>query len=561
MIHWSDISITRRLYAVIGTMALLLGAELITLRFAMQTLSAVRAFVGGEGSWSKAQKNAAIALERYAVTHSETDYAAFENLLAVPAGDHRARVALMAPEVDLAEARAGFLAGKIHPQDIEPMIDLLQRFSWVSYLSRALHMWGQADSLLDELRDAASDFHELVRAGVTDEPHMTEAIKRIERLNGLLTEAEDQFSDALSEGSRWLDRVVITLLVIAVLTVESIGLSLTFLTARRLSQGLAAITDAAGRIGQGDFQQKVDIRSHDEIGAVGEAINQMGTLLERSYSDLEKRVQERTAELAALAAQNAALYERASRAVKMRDEFVSIASHELRSPLTVLQMRLHVLQRLLGAGTLSPESGKQALEIVGNCSRQAIRLSRLSSELLDLTHISLGKLEITREPMDLAAVVRDVASELAADATRAGSELTMDAAESIPGVWDATRIEQVVRNLLGNAIKYGEGKPIHIESGLDEARGVAWFSVRDRGPGIAPEHQSRIFERYERVESETRIAGLGLGLYVSREIVLAHGGTISVASAIGQGSTFRVELAPAVSAEDAGAVAAGQRGA
>jgi signal transduction histidine kinase len=540
MTRWADLPISRKLYLVIGTMALLLAGELATLRFAMRTLSAVRAFVAGEGSWSKAQKDAAIALQRYALYHHEPDYRTFLDRLSVPAGDHRARLALMSPHPDLDVARRGFLDGQIHPDDIDSLIDVLQRFSRVSYLARAIEVWGDGDARLSEFLDAGRDYHTLVVSGQHDPARESETLGRVERLNAQLTQIEDEFSNVLGEGSRWLERVIITLLSLAVLTVESVGLTLTLMTTRQLSRGLAGIETAATRIGRGEFGYRVDVRSRDEIGRAGAGINQMGVLLERSYSDLEQRVRQRTAELERLAQENARLYEAASNAVTMRDEFFSIASHELRTPLTALHLRLQLLERALNRSLPPGDQREKALEMVESCSSQATRLTKLSSELLDLTRIRLGKFELDREPCDLASIAHDVVGELAADAGRAGSELKIDAGQPVTGHWDPVRLGQVIRNLLSNAIKYGDGQPIEVIASKEGE--VAALVVRDHGGGIPPEEQERLFARFERLERDARVPGLGLGLYITRQIVEAHGGTITVDSAPGKGSVFTVRL-------------------
>jgi hypothetical protein len=522
-------------------MACLLAVELVTLRFAMRTLSAVRAFVGGEGSWSKAQKNAALSLDRYSSTRNEADYQEFLSFLKVQAGDHQARTELMKPQPDLELVREGFLAGEIHPDDIQPMVELLRRFSWVSYLAGAIHEWARADELLVQFRETGEQWHQQLSTPGVDPEQLIATRNAFHRLNEQLTLVENAFSSVLGEGSRWLDSVVVFLLVLAVLTVETVGLTLTFMTTRALSRGLKGIQRAAERIGAGDFTTRLPVRSADEIGILSDAINQMGYLLERSYSDLERRVHERTAELEKMALENARLYEEAASAVKVREEFFSIASHELRTPMTALHLQHRMLQKSLHALVLPAEQSEKIEAQMAACLRQTTRLVGLASNLLDLTKVRLGKLELNRERSDLVALTRDAIAQLQEEATKTSTRVELHAEGPVVGDFDTSRMTQVAVNLLSNAIKYGKGQPVDLT--VTELPGQrARVAVRDRGHGIAPEDHARIFERFERAESDALIPGLGLGLYVSRQIVLAHGGHISVASAVGEGTTFTVDL-------------------
>jgi signal transduction histidine kinase len=203
----------------------------------------------------------------------------------------------------------------------------------------------------------------------------------------------------------------------------------------------------------------------------------------------------------------------------------------------------------------SPESEEKAkIKALAEASvRQSKRLAVLSEELMDLTRIRLGKLELKRERCDLTNLVSEIASQLGADAANAGSKLSLYIYGPVMAEADCTRFGQVVTNLISNAIKYGEGAPIEVYAGSRDGRFI--ISVKDFGQGIPPERQARVFERFERAVNDDRISGLGLGLYVSKQIVLAHGGTIELASEAGKGSTFTVSLplaiAPSVAAPHA----------
>jgi len=237
--------------------------------------------------------------------------------------------------------------------------------------------------------------------------------------------------------------------------------------------------------------------------------------------------------------EKAMLYRKAREEVRARDEFISVASHELRTPVAALQLQLQLLQRV---ARRSRETVPTAVtERLGLLERQTRRVALLVTELLDLSRMSLGRLELKREPVDVAELAREVSAPFLDDpAAAGGSPVELASDGPAVGQFDRVRLEQVLTNLLANAAKFGEGKPIvvRVESREDAIR----LAVVDQGIGVAPEDRERIFGRFERAVPAQHFGGLGLGLYIARQIVEAHGGTIRIDSAPGAGSTFTVDL-------------------
>lgn len=228
-------------------------------------------------------------------------------------------------------------------------------------------------------------------------------------------------------------------------------------------------------------------------------------------------------------------------ALRARDEFLSIVSHELNTPLTSLRLQSQLFQREVqrhGASAYRPERVNQ---LADQTEKQVGRLARLVEDMLDIGRIRSGKLTLNLRRVSLADLVRDVIERLRPMAESAGIQVRFDCSDPVPGEFDPFRIEQVVQNLLTNAFKYGDHKPVAVT--LERVGSRARLSVRDEGIGVSASLQHRIFNRFERGISANEVSGLGLGLFISREIVSAHDGTISVRSAgRGQGSTFIVEL-------------------
>jgi len=226
----------------------------------------------------------------------------------------------------------------------------------------------------------------------------------------------------------------------------------------------------------------------------------------------------------------------AEEAIHARDEFLSIASHELRTPLTSLLLATQQVANAARDGRL-PATTLRALETP---RRQAERLVRLVDALLDVSSIQAGRLRLEVEAVDLEGVVREVLGRFRQELANAHSEVTVHVHGAVGGVWDRSRIDQVVTNLISNAIKYGRGGGIDIRlTGTDDEVRLV---VQDRGIGIAPEQTGRLFQRFERAVSSRQYGGLGLGLFIVRQIVEMHGGNVRVESEPGVGSTFTVTL-------------------
>jgi signal transduction histidine kinase len=233
------------------------------------------------------------------------------------------------------------------------------------------------------------------------------------------------------------------------------------------------------------------------------------------------------------AIESARLYAQALDAVQVRDNFISIAGHELRNPLSPILLESERLER---EEEPCPEGIRQGLERIG---RSAKRLRKLVDDLLDVSRIRTGRFSLDLSDVELVDLVREVAERLAPTLAHARSKLCLVASAPIHGQWDRSRIEQVVSNLLDNATRYGAAKPIEV---VVEGRGdTACLRVRDHGCGIDPGDQERIFEQFSRA-SNARTKGFGLGLWITRGIIEAHGGSISVDSRLGSGAEFLVKL-------------------
>lgn len=271
-----DISITRKLYFVIGLMALLIAMELFVLVFSINTLSSVRAYVAAEGLWSKAQKDAIYDLQKYARTGNEKDYQEFLRFLKIPMGDRVARIEMAKENPNYEIIRKGFLQGGVHPDDIDGMIKLFRRFHSISYIHRAITIWTAGDSLMVEFQNAADDLHaEIMETGILAHATMDENLNQIDGFNTKFTLLENNFSSALGEGSRWLEGLILKILLSIAFTVEISGLLLTIIISRNISKSINQILWASRQVASGDFTAKAIVYSRDEFGQLADSFNTM----------------------------------------------------------------------------------------------------------------------------------------------------------------------------------------------------------------------------------------------------------------------------------------------
>jgi signal transduction histidine kinase len=260
----------------------------------------------------------------------------------------------------------------------------------------------------------------------------------------------------------------------------------------------------------------------------------------RRYGREELRVARDLASRAALAIDNARLYQQARAAVQVREEFLSVAGHELRTPLTAVQIHLELAVRAVERSPVPADRLHDPRKRLGDASRLLRRLNGLVEQLLDVSRFGSDRVVLQPEEVDLSTLAHEVVDRVKEEASRSGTPLAIAAPSPVVWRWDRARLDQVLSNLLANAVKYGVGRPVDVEVRAEGEDAVV--VVRDRGIGIAPESHTRIFSKFERATSGMEFGGMGLGLWICREIVEAMNGRIEVSSAPGEGAVFTVRL-------------------
>jgi len=232
--------------------------------------------------------------------------------------------------------------------------------------------------------------------------------------------------------------------------------------------------------------------------------------------------------------------EELQRSLRMRDEFMSLVAHELRTPLNTLFLEAQMRSLQLKRGTLASIKPDQFEAMIRRDERQIKAMIRLIDDMLDVSRMRSGQLSIRPGQVQLMDLLERVVSDLSLQAAATGCRLSLLPHPPVQGCWDEFRIEQVVVNLLTNALRYGGGQPVEVS--VQYAQDLVSIHVRDEGKGISPGDLERIFEPYERGARNGEPKGLGLGLYISRQLALSHGGELRVTSRPGEGSTFTLVL-------------------
>lgn len=493
-------------------MATLIALELFTLMFAMNTLSSVRAFVNGEGVWSKAQKNAIQSLYLYAIYEDEKFFRDFHKHLEVPRGDRIARLEILKPNYNHQLVRDGFIQGGNHPDDIDGMISMIRRFHEVSYLHDSIVAWTSADILMDELNRVAEEIHQGVLSKGSNSEKLRKSMTRLAEINSEISVLETIFSDSLGAGSRWLEGLLASILLLTVLTIESTGLLLTFRFGKNLNASLKELMNTAQAVGRGDFDHRATVHSNDELGQLARAINNM-------IDDLKKNIGER---------------EIAESANQLKSLFLANMSHEIRTPLGVILGFAEVLRD----PSVPHEERVKYLEVI---DRTGKNLSRIINDILDISKVESGHLELETTKFNIEDLLYELRVLFQLQAQERGNTVEFHIEDSALEIvhTDRLRLQQILVNLISNALRFTHNGKVIItySSTVSELR----FRISDTGIGLKDDQKQKLFALFTQADQSTtrKYGGTGLGLVLSKKLAqLMNGDVILESTAEGEGSTF-----------------------
>jgi signal transduction histidine kinase len=454
------LSIAQKFYALFGIVAVILVFELASFWFAMNLMSSIRAYVEGEGLWSKAQKESLNSLLQYTNSFEQSDYDDFLSQLSVPLGDKQARLELEKPHPDLAIASEGLLRGGNSPADIKGMIFLYRNFRHVSYLERAINLWAQGDLHIEKQLGLGDQIHAAIAANPA--PNTTKLKLLIDQAidnDQTLTPLENQFSETLGEASRGVGDIL-----------------------------LYAIFALTAVLGVGTFS--------------------IALLISRLMTQVDAA----------------------------KSEFVALASHQLRSPLNVINLSIERLK------ILGPPRSIEEKEIVEGIGREVSQMASLVEAILNLSRIEVGALVVEPKTIDIMDFIRKEAYSVRILARDKNIKIEEVYEPSVLMVsMDPTLLQIIFQNLLSNAIKYTPpGGTINLS--VTKQPSFVLLRISDTGDGIPKSQQHNIFKKLFRAANARKRDphGTGLGLYVVKSIITSTGGEIWFDSEEGLGTTFYV---------------------
>ncbi len=579
--------VSRKLALILWVFVTLVIVLLILGYQAIETLSAARAYVGGEGLWSKAQKEAVLSLVRYAASHAKEDYQRFQQALQTPLGDKQARLELEKESPNLKMVYDGFLQGRNRPEDIDGMVKLFRRYHRTKYMSEAVATWAVADSLIEELRQLGDEMHREITSSEPNPVTLREIARRVDLVGDRLAPLEDRFSYALGAGARWI--AALFLLVTSAATAASLimGAAVTWLMLRHMRQteerykhlidtandGILVIDAQTGVILEANERsgRLLGVTTSQIVGRLGEDFCPKSereeywqmlqhTVLGTNVTGKEMHLQDAEGRVIAVEV-NTSLTELEGKKI-IQGIFRDITERKRFEEEVRQAQKMEVIGRLAGGvahdfnnllmviltqlSKIRIGGSTQALEHIEVIQSASVRAVSLTKQLL-----AFGRKVLLPETLDLNDLLREMRPILS---TLPGDQVQLmmcPVARALRVRVDPGKIEQAVMNLALNAcdamptggvlkIKTCRVEPTNATMGGPRDQPYALLEVADTGCGMDPETRAHIFEPFFTTKPTDK--GTGLGLSMVYGIVKQTGGSIEVQSAVGQGTTFRVFL-------------------
>lgn len=522
MRNWlRDLSIAKKLYAVVGLMALLVVIEVLTLRYALNTLSTLRVFVETAGNWNDAQKNAVIHLYNYANTFDDSYYEKYLKDLKVPKGMKKARIALEACEninrcpKQMQEATLGYTDAKVPVDDVPRFIFMVRHLRGFPYMNSAVSSHRKGDQLLTDFEVAGTKLKQEID-GPRRRQKINETLKEINELNMGFTEVYRAFSDRVASGARFLQLALTSLLGFSIFIFGSIAIYIIYSLVRYFNRTIEEIKEVATKVGQGDFSQRIQVRSKDGLGKMAQRLNNM-------ISDMRVSIQKK---------------EQAESANQVKSLFLANMSHEVRTPLGVILGLIEFLKDPL----LISAKRQKYIEII---EKTGHNLQQIINDILDISKVEAGYLDIHKVRFNLKDFISEINQNLQLLSEKGKNKLEFIPSEPLPLYIDSDRIRlrQILINVIGNGLKFTHEGTVTVFYGVRNNQ--LFFEIQDTGIGIPNEERDRLFKPFSQIDhsASRKYGGTGLGLLLSKRLAQSLGGDISlISSAPKRGSTFGVTL-------------------
>lgn len=522
MFRWiKNLSISQKLFFLVGIFVALVVLEVASLRFAFTTLTALRSTVSLQAQWSTAQKHATLSLYMYSVTHDPIHYQDFLKYSRVPAGMKKARAGFLACEnIRTCESRAiiadGMLEAGLPPEEIPNMILLIRWLRGLPRMGKAADLWARSDDLYDEVVREGALLHQEIQSPKPSRPKIDQAIRHVAELNDQFSANQAVFAKHMGAGSRAIEGVLGWIILFTTTAFGGAGVAMLVGLIRYFRNRIAEVKDVALGVGQGDLGRRIPVHSRDELGQMAQGLNQM-------IEDLQTSI---------------GRSERAESANQVKSLFLANMSHEVRTPMGVILGLVEVLK--------DPElTGEERQKYLGIIEQTGKNLQQIINDILDISKVEAGHLDIYQTVIELKSFIEDLNLNLQVLARRGQNRLLFEINQDFPSRFlvDQVRLRQILTNLIGNALKFTHEGEVVVSFVAEGDRFIV--RVKDTGIGIDDADRHQLFKPFSQVDraANRKYGGTGLGLVLSRRLAEYMGGDLDLeTSQKGVGSTFRLRL-------------------
>ncbi len=519
--RWISPGIIRKFVFINFLLFVLATALTFLSMFAITLVSGLRAYIAGEGLYSRYQKDAVFYLRRYVQDGNESDYLKFSDDIRIPLDDGSAHRELEKASPDRNRAARYFREGRNSENDISSLVELFLRFHHFGFMSSAIQTWGESDEVVRQLADIGDKAHQRMLAGHLSPRDKKDLVVRIDALNEHLISLENSFSHSLDAASTGILRSVFEKLLIADFVLLALGFLFSSVLGRSVVREINEVAQAVGRIAEGDLSTRCAVKGSDELVRLAEGVNQMASSIEHAQKELKHA------------------RDNALQASRVKSEFLANMSHEIRTPLNVVLGYTDVLADHVD--TQHDEEMKAHLDAIRRAGK---RLYRTIQGILDFSKIGAQAFELRPQSIKLGPLLERHLQDVKILAERKNVRLRCIIDEPQATVlFDEYCLSGALTNLLQNAIKFTDEGSVtaKLYRGADRLIKIA---VIDTGIGIEPAYLVRIFEPFSQEQSGyTRpFEGNGLGLALTQSYLQLNGASVGVESQKGHGSTFTISF-------------------